>query len=379
MKSEIDRLESIRLGQEETSRESFSVIQNYQSKTVELERRLIEKHDEIFRMREEIQNVNQDLAVKENSYQKNYLSMQRMTVQLKKEKQELEHLFEETSYELDTIKSNLSKTIKEKNRLQQALDDTNSELGSLVAHINEKSQVIEQHSKEIALKNQAYEKLSAELQKTKASSENAEEELSKLLEAMINFEKSETTKDHTISNLLEESEALKLEISTLKASLVDMQKRLESDIDTLKKENRNLSEELGKLKEENAAGRNYFDLAEERSNELEKLRGKLTMSESYCKSLEETIVTMRSDLMKNDVEMIPESESADLKRLQDDLLTSQKQKAELEKRVEHMAKLLSKAESIIARTNTITLSSVMETFRKKDANSLHSHDLLKKI
>jgi chromosome segregation ATPase len=158
-------------------------------------------------MREEIQNVNQDLAVQENSYQKTYLSMQRNTVQLKKEKQELEHLYEETSYELDTVKSDLLKTTKEKNRLQQTLDDANSEIGSLVAHINEQSQVIEQHSKEISLKNQAYEKLSAELQKTKASSENAEEELSKLLQAMIDFEKSETTKEQTIASLSEESKS----------------------------------------------------------------------------------------------------------------------------------------------------------------------------
>jgi predicted nucleic acid-binding Zn-ribbon protein len=57
---------------------------------------------------------------------------------------------------------------------------------------------------------------------------------------------------------------------------------------------------------------------------------------------------MRSDLIKNEVETLPESESEDLKRLKSDLQTSQKQKMELEKRIEHMAKLLSKAESIIS-------------------------------
>ena len=44
-----------------------------------------------------------------------------------------------------------------------------------------------------------------------------------------------------------------------------------------------------------------------------------------------------------------------------------------------MAKLLSKAESIIARTNTITLTSMMETLRKKETNVLNNRDLLKKI
>jgi hypothetical protein len=68
-----------------------------------------------------------------------------------------------------------------------------------------------------------------------------------------------------------------------------------------------------------------------------------------------------------------------LKRLKSDLLTSQKQKVDLEKRIEHMAKLLSKAESIIARTNTITLTSMMETLRKKETNVLNNRDLLKKI
>lgn len=78
------------------------------------------------------------------------------------------------------------------------------------------------------------------------------------------------------------------------------------------------------------------------------MRAKLSLSENYCKSLEESIVTMRSDLIKNEVETLPESESEDLKRLKSDLQTSQKQKMELEKRIEHMAKLLSKAESIIS-------------------------------
>jgi hypothetical protein len=79
------------------------------------------------------------------------------------------------------------------------------------------------------------------------------------------------------------------------------------------------SGELVKLREENAAGRNYCDLAEERSNQIEELRAKLSLSENYCKSLEESIVTMRSDLIKKEVETLPEKESEDLKRLKSDL------------------------------------------------------------
>jgi hypothetical protein len=88
----------------------------------------------------------------------------------------------------------------------------------------------------------------------------------------------------------------------------------------------NRSGELVKLREENEAGRNYCDLAEERSNQIEELRAKLSLSENYCKSLQESIVTMGSDLIKKEVKTLPEKESEDLKRLKSDLLTSQKQK-----------------------------------------------------
>ena len=84
--------------------------------------------------------------------------------QVKKEKHELEPLFDETSYELEITKSNLSKIMKENAGLEHALDETSFVLDALVDHnqkceqlVDEQSQEVQNLLKEFAIKTEANE------------------------------------------------------------------------------------------------------------------------------------------------------------------------------------------------------------------------------
>ena len=87
-----------------------------------------------------------------------------MMSQVKKEKHELEQLFDETSYELEITKSNLSKIMKENAGLEHALEETSFELDALVDHnqkceqlVDEQSQEVQNLLKEFAIKTEANE------------------------------------------------------------------------------------------------------------------------------------------------------------------------------------------------------------------------------
>ena len=398
LKEELDRLECIRTNQEKASKESIRIIQNYQSQIADLERQLIEKHDQVLRDRGQLEeDFKRQFKNQEESFKCSVISLQRMMSQVKKEKHELEQLLDETSYELEITKSNLSKTMKENSDLEHALDETSFELDALVDHnqkceqlVDEQSQEVQNLLKEIAIINEANENLSEEIEKIRTHGKNIEDELSKRLETVIVLEKSTSMKDQTIARLREESEDLKLQILSLKTALYELQKKFDSQSETshtemevLRNELSNhekslesrkfaieeMSRELSELQKTHSSklvsiGKGVEEKLLEKDKEIEKLTAALSACEISCKSMENDMLIMRNEMLSIDDDRLNESKV--LENLKTDLLNTQKRKNELEKRVEDMGKLLLKAESIIARTNTITLSSVMVAMRNKE-------------